>query len=81
MQAELRESEATLAEMGGRLSDVQLEKASLQEEEEGRRRRMGGGDYATWQEDAAVSECQQCGRDFGLARRKVTVSLTRMMLI
>ena len=54
-------------EMGERLSRVTLENERLREE--GRPTKSDSG--PAWQEDSAVSECQLCAKEFGLARRKV----------
>ena len=67
LASKLRESESALSEMGERLSVATLENERLREES-GRSSRV---DFGAWQEDSAVSECQLCAKEFGLARRKV----------
>ena len=62
--AKLLESETALEEVGEQLSRVTLENQRLKEE-------RGGADFGAWQEDSAVTECQNCGKQFGLSRRKV----------
>ena len=68
LSAKLRESESALSEMGERLSVATLENERLREENGRSSSRV---DFGAWQEDSAVSECQLCAKEFGLARRKV----------
>ena len=70
VSARLRESESALAEMGERLSRATLENERLKEES-----RSSRVDFGAWQEDSAVSECQLCAKEFGLARRKVCTEI------
>lgn len=67
MSSRVRENEQTLSELGEQLSKVTLANQELREENV----RQSMGDYATWQDDSTVNECQKCEREFGLARRKV----------
>ena len=68
VSSRLRESESALVEMGERLSRATLENERLREEGRTSSSRV---DFGAWQEDSAVSECQLCAKEFGLARRKV----------
>ena len=75
LSTKLRESESALAEMGERLSVATLENERLREENGRSSSRV---DFGAWQDDSAVSECQLCAKEFGLARRKVKTNQTAL---
>ena len=67
LSKKFQDGQHTLSELGQQLSKVTLENQELKEEV----RIVRMEDYGTWQDDSAVNECQKCGKEFGLARRKV----------